>query len=280
MIVFVIILILLAGIIIYWVSPYSPYKSAFIQTMEQQMNRSKKANGVCTAEEIARLPELLQRYCSYIGLENFPKYHVVRTIFKNTKFVFHTQSGRIIKMDYDLWLFYDPFFRSAYCKSSMYGIPFDGIDYCTEEKQGGMKGIIGKIIPIFDVRDEQGYKASIISWLAESVAFNPSILLSPYVTFKVIDDLHLEATVTYNGVTGTGIITFDKNGAIIEFYSDERQVENINGVPTLVGWRCEYEDYKQRNGIRQIGTIRCVKMLPDKEVVYFDSDDFSVTYLK
>lgn len=275
-----ILLILLGGIFIYWNISYSPYKAHFINNMEHRTSNIAETGESCTKSEIEKLPEALQRYCEYIGLKNFQKYQVCRTKFNDTKFVFNTQSGKKLNMDYDLWLFYDEPYRSAYCTSTMFGVPFDGLDYCTEDQKGGMKGIIGKAIQIFDVYDSQGYKAALISWLAESIAFNPSVLLSPYVTYEEIDDLHIKATVRCNGVTGEGIFTLNQEGAITEFYSHERQVEDINGVPTALGWRCEYEDYQENNNMRQINGVRVVKVLPDREVVYFESDDFTVQYLK
>ena len=273
-----ILLVLIGGILIYWNISYSPYEAAFSRKMEERANSITETEEVCTAKEIADLPKPLQRYCEYIGLENFPKHQVTRTIFKNTNFIFDAQSEKTLNMDYDLWLFFDEPYRSAYCTSSMFGIPFDGMDYCTEDKKGGMKGILGKTIQIFDVCDYQGYKAGLISWLAESVAFNPSVLLSSYITYDVIDDTHVKATVTYNDVTGSGIFTINKDGAITEFYSDERQVEKIDGIPTNIGWRCEYKNYEKNNQIKQVGTVRCIKVFPNKEVVYFDSDDFVVSY--
>ena len=275
-----IILLLVGIVVVYWIIPYSPQKNRFNQQMEDYSNKINAVNEVCTREEIAALPEPLQRYCNYIGLENSPKYSVVRTIFSNTKFVFDSKSGKKLNMDYDLWLFYPQPFRSAFCKSSMYGIPFDGVDYFNEDLEGGMKGVLGKAIQIFDVHNKQGYQAGLISWLAESLMINPSTLFSKYITYEVIDDNHVKATILYNGVSGSGIISIDESGAITEFYSDERQVEMVNGEETKIGWRCEYEDYQLQNGIVQPGTIRCIKVYPDKEVTYFDSDDFVIEYKK
>lgn len=274
------ILIVLGGILIYWHIPYSPFKSGYDQSMKQRAENVVKTTSICTNAEIAALPKPLQRYCKYIGLENFPKYQVVRIDFQKTKFVFDAQSGKELNMDYDLWLFYDKPYRSAYCKSSMFGIPFDGIDYCTENQLGGVKGILGKAIPIFNVCDEQGYKAELISWIAELVLVNPSALLSSYVTYEQIDDVHVKATIDYQGASGAGIFTFNQEGAITEFFSDERQVEKVNGVPTAVGWRCEYEDYEQMETLKVAKKVRCVKVFSDKVVVYFASDDFVVQYIK
>lgn len=275
-----IILILICVLLVYWNIPYSPFKNLFLHDMKKRASRIAESKEVCTPEEIAKLPDALQKYCDYISLDKFPKYQIVRTEFKKSKFVFDAQSGKVLDMDYDLWLFYDEPYRSAYCTSSMFGVPFDGVDYCTEDQQGGMKGILGKAIRIFDVRDKQGYKAELITWMAESVLVNPSALLSPYITYEQIDDSHVKATIHYNGVSGSGIFTFNEEGAVIEFYSDERQVETINGVETMVGWRCEYEDYIQNGEIHKITTVRCVKVFPDKEVVYFESDNFKVDYIK
>ena len=83
-----IILLLVGIVVVYWIIPYSPQKNRFNQQMEDYSNKINAVNEVCTREEIAALPEPLQRYCNYIGLENSPKYSVVRTIFSNTKFVF------------------------------------------------------------------------------------------------------------------------------------------------------------------------------------------------
>lgn len=275
-----IIFLFIGGVLVYWNIPYSPYKSGFNQRMQHRTENAAKTTEVCTSLEIGNLPSPLQRYCTYIGLENFPKYQVVRTDFKKTKFVFDAQSGKALNMDYDLWLFYDKPYRAAYCKSSMFGIPFDGIDYCTEDQLGGMKGILGKAFPIFDECDRQGYKAELISWLAESTLVNPSALLSSYVTYEPIDDLHVKATIDYQGVSGSGIFTFNQEGAITEFFSDERQVEKVNGVPTAVGWRCEYSDYQKTVNLLQAQKIACIKVFSDKEVVYFASDNFVVQYIK
>ena len=183
-------------------------------------------------------------------------------------------------MDYDLWLMCDRPFRSAYCSSSMAGIPFDGIDYCTDKKTGGMRGILGKMITIFDVSNEQMYKAGLISWLAEGVCVNPSVILSDHITYKEIDANHIKATVSYDGVEGTGIFAFDEQGRLESFYSDERQVEEIDGVMTPIGWRAEYREYADRDGLKIPKIMKAVKVFSDKEIVYFNSDDFEINYYR
>lgn len=275
----IVLIFVIIGIVIYWMLPYSPAKQKFQKRMNKRVEELGESKEVCRREEIEKLPKPLQKHCEYIGLENTPKYKVANAVFQDTDFIFDTKSEKIMKMDYDLWLFEGKIFRSAFCSASMYGIPFEGEDYMTEENQGGMRGLLAKSIQIFDVRDEQGYKAGLISWLVESAVINPSALLSPAITYKELDDTHVEATISANGVTGSGIFTFNEEGAITEFYSDERQVEEIDGEKIEMGWRCICDNYEMQNGIKIPTKIKSIKIFPDgKELVYFAAQDYTVQY--
>lgn len=280
MVLIIILVIMFCCILIYWKSAYSPFKSRFKKKIQHYTTQYQTIDEVCTKEEIKKLPSALQRYCHYIGLENFPKYQVTNAFFKKTDFIFNDQSGKKLKMDYDLWLFNRLPLRFAYCDSALYGIPFEGEDYCTDQKEGGMRGFLGKIVPIFDIHSSQGYRAGMISWIAEGIVLNPSILFSKYLTYNQLDEEHVQVTISVEDITGTGIFKINKEGKITEFYSDERQVEKINGVDTEIGWRCECEDYKKDGRLRLPKTIRSIKVYPDKEVIYFESRDFKIEYLK
>ena len=258
----------------------SPFKQQFDKDMEEFITNIPNKDDICTKEDIASLPKLLQKHCDYIGLEGFPKYQVANVFFKSTKFVFDDESGKKLDMDYDLWLTKHIPFRKAYCGSSMYGIPFEGMDYMTEDKKGGMKGILARIIPIFDEVSEQGYRAGIISWFIESAVLNPSILLSKFVTYEEVDERHIKVTISYQGITGTGFLTLNEDGAITEFYSDERQTGKVNGEEMMIGWRCECSHYEVIQDLKYPTNIKAIKVYPDKEIVYFDANQIKIEYKK
>lgn len=136
---------------IYWSIPDSPQHQKFNKEMENRrkaaLKKTESSEEVCTKKEIDALPTALRSYCQYIRLEGSRKENVIHTLFKDTKFVFDESSGKILNMDYDLWIFLDRPYREAFCSASMYGIPFDGIDYYVEgTDDGGMKGYLGKSI--------------------------------------------------------------------------------------------------------------------------------------
>ncbi|MBE6052998.1 MAG: hypothetical protein E7212_03640 [Clostridium sartagoforme] len=68
------------------------------------------------------------------------------------------------------------------------------------------------------------------------------------------------------------------NGKLLFFESDERQVEKINGVMTSIGWRAEYNCYEEYNGVKIPSIIKAIKKYPDKEIVYFDSNDADINW--
>ncbi len=103
--------------------------------------------------------------------------------------------------------------------------------------------------------------------------------MSDYVSYEEIDSTHVNATINYNQIEGTGVFIIDEQGKLVSFESDERQ-EEIDGKMTALGWRAEYTGYAKKNALLIPNEIRVIKVYPDKEVVYFDSNDMDVTYYK
>lgn len=262
-------------ILIYWKIPYSPMHCKFNKRMQLRGENIQKTDEQCLRDEIERLPEPLKKYCDFIGLENQSKPKKMHALFKNTKFVFDESTGKIINMDYDLWIFLNQPYREAFCSSSVYGIPFEGLDYQVEGKDdGGMKGYLAKGIQIFDTKIPQIQRTMLVTILAESAMLNPSILLSEYVEYEPISDTMVKAVITYNGISGEGIFTFDSEAEILSFESDQRQTPiEINGKMVDVGWKCEASDFVIQEGIKVPTRAKAVKIYPEYELVYFDSSD-------
>lgn len=273
--------VIIIGIVIFFEIPYSPNKNAFQKMINKEIDATPEATGTITKEEIEKLPEAMQRYFNYIGCVGKEKHNQARIKYKDTYF-FNLDMNKALTIQYDLYLFADRPFRSACITSSYMGVPFEGMDYCKEidgTMQGGMLGVIGKVIQIFDVHNEQMYTAMLISWLSENV-LNPTALLSEYITYKQIDHNHVEATIFYNGVTGRGTFTIDDEGRITDFYSIEREVAVIDGVETPIGWGGQYGEYKERNGIKVPSKMAAFKEYPNKKVNYFDADEYEIIYSK
>ena len=98
--------------------------------------------------------------------------------------------------------------RMALIESSMFGIPFQGYDSYRDGK-GGMKGVIAKLITLFDQKGKEMDRACLATYLAESM-FIPTALLQDCMEFDEIDDFHVKASISAYGDKVSGIFTFNE----------------------------------------------------------------------
>ena len=272
-----IILVVVGCIIIFFNCGSKQYRKFSGAMLSRAESVSENAE-YCSENEIDKLPSCLKDYCRFINLAGTKKHNILHCLFKNTDFVFNEKKGVTIKMDYDLWIFADRPHREAFCKSSVMGIPFEGIDYFDDtDRTGGMKGHIAKLFQIFDQKVPNMERTMYITLLAESAMLNPSFLLSEYVEYQEIDSTKCYAKITCNGVSGEGCFTFDKERGILRYESDQRQEPEVEDGKTIaVGWRCEGGNFQSVNGLKIPSYCKVTKIYPDREVVYFSSENYEL----
>ena len=83
-------------------------------------------------EDIKHLPPSLQKYFSYAGFPGKQKPAYMSIIFKDVDFV---MTDRKLKIDYTQYDFVDKPLRYALIYSSLYGVPFQGMDYFVLRKR-------------------------------------------------------------------------------------------------------------------------------------------------
>ena len=161
--------------------------------------------------------------------------------------------------------------------SSMFGIPFEGYDSYQNGK-GGMKGVIGKLITIFNETGPEMDKACLVTFLAESL-FIPSVLLEEYITMEAIDDYHVKANIAYEGHEASGIFQFNKNYEMVCFKTDDRAIVNTDGTIEYVPWSSICGDYKQyENGLNLPTKFQAVWNYSNGDFVYFDGMINNISY--
>jgi len=115
------------------------------------------------------------------------------------------------------------------------------------EGKGNMLIKILSLITVADSRGKELDQGTLLRYLAETVWF-PTASLSSYVTWEEIDSNSAKATMSYRGVTASGVFIFNEKGEVINFVA-ERYME-LNGQYVLETWLVLMEDYKEFNGIK------------------------------
>lgn len=266
-------------IVLVWFNiPYSPVKSAFSKDIQRLKtnNRLQEEGELFAKEDFAHLPPAIQKYienCGYIGT---PKMSYLKMEYHNVNFM-QGKNGPALKIDYTQYNFVAEPCRMALIDSSMFGVPFEGYDYY-ENGTGGMKGVIAKVITLFNQTGTDMDKACLATYLAECL-FAPSILLQDYITFEEISDYEVKATITYGGQTASGIFKFNENYEFTSFTTNDRAVTNSDGTMEYIPWSAVCGDYQiGDNGIKHPTKFKAIWNYPDGDFVYFDGKISEVSY--
>lgn len=264
-----ILLIVIGMTAVYFNIPYSKTRTEFAHQAKLLLEKTAKQNGVFTEQDIAGLPLPVQRYFKYCGYIGTPKMSSMKASFTDVDFIL--DKTRRVKIDYTQYNFVHEPNRIAYIDSSMYGIPFEGLDAYIDG-HGSMKGILAKSITLFDQTGPTMDKASLVTFLSECLLV-PNAALQDYITWEAVDDLHARATISYYGISASGMFTFNENGEAVSFTTDDREAVTSDGRSEKVRWSAILQEYKESGGIRKPTVLQAIWHYDGGDLTYFNSRD-------
>jgi hypothetical protein len=261
------ILIAFVGIITAFFNlPGSKTKTEFNGMAKTLSAKAFNAEGIFTEEDIAVLPAPVQkyyRYCGYLGTVKMP---YITITYHDVDFIF--DKNRPLKIDYVQYNFVKEPDRIAYIDSSLYGIPFEGLDAYVNGA-GSMKGVLAKLFTLFHQTGNTMDKSSLVTFLSESL-FIPSAALQDYIVWEAIDDSHAKATISYCDVSAGGVFTFNDQGEMVSFTTDDREASSTDGTSEKVKWSVVCDDYEEIHGIKKPTLFQAVWHYNDGDLVYFN----------
>jgi hypothetical protein len=142
---------------------------------------------------------------------------------------------------------------------------------------GSMTGVLAKQFQLFRSTGAEMDQGQLITALADAV-YMPSLFLQEYVSWTGVDDHTVEGKIAWKGVSAKGRFTFDNNGNIIRFDTNDRYMDENGKGSSLVPWYVIYSDYKEQNGYFQPGSVSVNWRLPDGDDTYFESNHIEVQY--
>lgn len=271
-----IVIVIIILIVIYFVQPYSALKSSFYKNANELISRTKAEKAVFTKDDITNLPLPVQKYFSYCGYIGKQKMSYMKAEFKNVDFATGVNKPTL-KIDYTQYNFVSKPIRIAFIDSSMFGIPFQGFD-SYQNGVGSMKGVIAKTFTLFDQRGTEMDKACLVTYLSECLIV-PNAALQDFITWEAIDDTHAKATISYYGISASGIFTFDDEGKMLLFTTDDRTAVGFDGKKQNVKWSATCSDYyKNEDGIMQPGNLQAIWHYPQGDLIYFKGKGVKIEY--
>ena len=265
--------LVILGIVVWFLIPYSPMKSEFSQRKNNQNLGMQPSSQVFTIEDIIGLPVPLQKYfmnCGYIGK---PKMFNIKINHNDVDFILNSKALKIKCLQYNSG---EKPERIALIDTSLFIIPFQGLD-AYQNGVGSMKGMIAKSVVLFNQTSEAMNQSSLVNCLAECLMV-PNIALKNFIKWETVNENQVKGTISYYGLSVSGIFTFDSNGYLTTFTTEDRVYVDTDGNVEHVKWSAICGDYRKVNGIMQPKTLKAIWHLPKGELLYFDGHDTVVEY--
>lgn len=265
-------LILLAIIVILLILfniPYSPVKKQFDNDLESIVAKNTgSSTDVFAEEDFADYPLAIRKYIENNGFIGQKKMAYTYMVYKDVEFA--QAPDRKLKIDYRQYNFANSTDRIALIDSSMVGVPFEGYDYYISG-QGGMKGVLGKFLTLFEVKGHEMDKGALCTYLAECLFVPASILDNSNITFEEIYPYSVYATIEDSGSKVYGIFTFNEDYEMTKFYTEDRPSAQDDGTVKYAPWSANVLSYKEtQEGVNFIDHVQIIWHYPEGDFTYFD----------
>lgn len=204
----------------------------------------KLKSEIVTKEDLENLPENVQRWLEYSGINGREKILTVRLKQKANMRLNKNKPWMSVQAEQYFTTEEPSFIWKATIK------PAPLIHIVGRDKYWKGKGsMLIKFLSLFTVADSEGKEinqGTLLRYLAEMVWF-PTAALNNYIIWNEIDDNNAQATMTYKGVTASGLFSFNDKGEVIKFEA-ERYGE-FDKKFKLEVWSIFLRDYKAFEGI-------------------------------
>lgn len=262
-------------VLIFFNIPCSKTRTEFEKAAAELIAEADHPEDVFQEEDIAGLPEPVQRYfrsCGYLGK---PKMAYIKIFYQDVAFSFGRDKPPL-KIDYTQYNDAKTPDRIAYIDSSMVGIPFEGLDAYLDGA-GSMKGILAKVFPLFSYTGKDMDRSCLVTFLSECL-FVPTAALQEFIEWEPVDDLHAKATISYPGLSACGVFTFDENGEMLAFQTEDRSAAQSDGSAKNVPWSVVCGAYREEDGIKRPTVFQAIWHYDDGDLIYFDGKGTITAY--
>jgi len=209
------------------------------------LSKKEVEKRIVTAEMIDELPPVVQKW---LKRSNIVGKEIIQLAYLNQRGEMKTKpDGSWMSVDAEQYITANPpgFLWIADVKSSF--LHLSGRDKY-EEGRGHMLIKLFSLIPVVDAKGKEIDQGALLRYLGE-IVWVPSAALSDYITWEEIDSTTARATMSYGGMTASGIFKFDENGDFVSFEADRYYYRKEGS--TLERWIITAKkNYKEFGGIR------------------------------
>jgi hypothetical protein len=204
-----------------------------------------------TEEDLSPLPGPVQRYIRLSGGVGQPR-------VENFRARFH---GRIRSGPTAPWMpftgeqhnFYDPPARLFLMDATMFGIPFQAFHRFVDGT-ATMQVRVATLKTVVDAKGAVMDESETVTLFNDLVIMAPGALVSPQIAWEAVDDTTVRAAFTNGAWTIHATLTFNSEGELVDFSSDDRAASSPDGCEfTRMRWSTPVRSYREFGAHRLAG---------------------------
>ncbi len=197
---------------------------------------------ILSEADLASLPDPVRRYVRLAGAVGQPR---VRS--------FHaTFTGRIRGGPKAAWMtftgeqynFYGPAERLFIIDAAMYGVPVVAF-HRFQGASATMRVKVASVFPMVNASGPEMLRAETVTLFNDLCVFAPGALVDSAIRWREVDPTHAAGRYSREGVDVEALLTFDPQGRLVDFVSDDRLAGSPDGKTfTPMRWSTPLQNYR------------------------------------
>ena len=243
----------------------SSKKKFELEKIEEFSRQPLHTENILTEEKTIHLPACVRKYLVCAGA-------IGKSIPQNVRIEFDADLYRKpgekpMKSTSLQYNFYGQYARLFLMKASKMGIPFHAL-HLYKNHQATFQVKVADLFKVVDIYGEELTKAETVTLLNDLCIFVPGSLTDNRLTWKELDSLSTQVTMTNGKYIVSAMLYFNESGELINFISDERSALQDDGTMKQVRWITPVSNYQEFEG-RRIPTIgKVIWNYPDGDFTY------------
>lgn len=241
------------------------YKSRFIEEVNKGLHSSVTGNGILDESDIALLPQPVQKYIRYTGSLGKPEVQNFRAEF----------TGQIRKNELSPWMplhavqysFMDEPTRLFYMDATMKSVPVRGF-HCFKNGDAFMDIRVLSMIPVQHQEGKEMGIAETVTFFNDMCFMAPASLIDKRIEWLETNGNKVKARFTNNNIAVSAILTFNGQGQLINFESDDRYAVDDEAGMRRLPWSTPMKDYHSVGGFNLCWHGDVVYDYPEGQLVY------------
>jgi hypothetical protein len=252
----------------------SSFQNRYRAEVEKRLNPISETSLV-SREDAEHLPAPVQKYLEYAGAVGKPKVHNFRAVFRGS--MKRSMDGDwldIVSRQYD---FFDDPARLFTIEAALFGIPFDGLHMYVGDS-ATMQIKVASVFQVADAKGEKMNQGETVTLFNDMCLLAPATLIDKSIQWEAVDSLRVKAKFTNKGNSITAMLTFNAEGQLTDFISNDRYLSADGTTYTNYPWSTPVKEYRDFGGRMTVAYGQAIWHTPEGEYCYAKFDLAEIEY--